>query len=141
MLLSLPNELLQIIALEADERSRKRLRRTCKILSDLCTPPVFRSVKMYISWDGRWTPLALLFLTALSSGLELARHIKHLSGFLSESKELNDAASSSISDARTRKREEDVKLFNRLFVDAILLMMSLQLLSLERLEDDGRWNG
>ncbi|PBK68102.1 hypothetical protein ARMSODRAFT_1005084 [Armillaria solidipes] len=65
-----------------------------------------------------------------SSGPKLARYIKRLSVYLSESKELDDAASASISDPKVRKRRKDVRLFNRLFVDAIPLMVSLQSLSL-----------
>ncbi|KAK0220786.1 hypothetical protein EDD85DRAFT_863493 [Armillaria nabsnona] len=130
MLLALPNELLQMIASEADKRSRKRLRRTCKILSDVCAPIVFKSVHISMSWDGRWKSLSLPFLTSLSSGPKLARYIKRLSVHLSESKELDNVTSASISDPKVRKRGKDVKLFNGLFVDAIPLMVSLQSLSL-----------
>lgn len=149
MLLALPNELLQMIASEvsqssylilrcatlmstyqADKRSRKRLRRTCKTLSDVCAPIVFESVHMSMSWDGRWKSLSLPFLTSLSSGPKLARYIKRLSVYLSERKELDDVTSASISDPKVRKRGKDVKLFNRFFVDAIPLMVSLQSLSL-----------
>ncbi|PBK82543.1 hypothetical protein ARMGADRAFT_1019602 [Armillaria gallica] len=133
MLLEFPNELLQNIAFEADQRSRKRLRQTCKIFRDVCTPLVF----MYISlpedrytWRGAPESVRLPFITALSSGSELARHIKHLSVEIVERDDLDYAPPSSIKEVKERKRVDDEKIFNRLFVDAIPSMLSLQSLDL-----------
>ncbi|KAK0220748.1 hypothetical protein EDD85DRAFT_863368 [Armillaria nabsnona] len=133
MLLELPNELLQNIAFEADEQSRKRLRQTCKIFREVCTPLVFMYIKLprdEYDWRGAPESVRLPFITALSSGSELARHIKHLSVEIVEMNDLDYAPPSSIKEVKERKRVDDEKIFNRLFVDAIPLMLSLQSLDL-----------
>ncbi len=88
---------------------------------------------MYISlpeyeygWRGAPEPVRLPFITALSSGSELARHIKHLSVKIVEMGDLDYAPPSSIKKVEERKRVDDEKIFNRLFVDAIPSMLSLQ---------------
>ncbi|PBK82563.1 hypothetical protein ARMGADRAFT_1068149 [Armillaria gallica] len=93
---------------------------------------------MYISlpedrytWRGAPESVRLPFITALSSGSELARHIKHLSVEIVERDDLDYAPPSSIKEVKERKRVDDEKIFNRLFVDAIPLMLSLQSLDLK----------
>ncbi len=88
---------------------------------------------MYISlredeygWQGAPEPVWLPFIMALSSGSELAQHIKHLSVEIVEREDLDYAPPSSIKEVEERKRVDDGKIFNCLFVDAIPLMLSLQ---------------
>ncbi|PBK68101.1 hypothetical protein ARMSODRAFT_958614 [Armillaria solidipes] len=125
MLLSLPNEILVKISFEADNRTRRRLRRTCKLLSVIATPLVFES--LYIDLSRMRLRSAPIFLKSLDSGPKLAQYIRHLSLYLP--KGFPRYPSRFTSESRIKKKEEKLDLLYALFLEAIPSMVSLRLLS------------
>ncbi|KAG7441737.1 uncharacterized protein BT62DRAFT_997018 [Guyanagaster necrorhizus] len=123
MLLSVPNEILNRIAFEADSRTRRRLRRTCQLLRDVATPLVFESVNINLSWR-RHSSSAPTFLKSLNSGPKLAQHIIHLSLCLPQS--FRPYPSRFASEARKKTRDERLDSFDALFLGAISSMVSLK---------------
>ncbi|KAG7441712.1 uncharacterized protein BT62DRAFT_997006 [Guyanagaster necrorhizus] len=87
MLLSVPNEILNRIAFEADSLTRQHLRSTCQRLHDVATPLVFESVNIDLSW-GLHPSSASIFLKSLISGSKLAQHIIRLSLYLPQNFQL-----------------------------------------------------
>ncbi|KAG7441723.1 uncharacterized protein BT62DRAFT_997011 [Guyanagaster necrorhizus] len=81
MLLSVPNEILNRVALEADSQTRRHLRSTCQLLRDVATPLVFESVNIDLS-SMLHSSSAPIFLKSLNSGPKLAQHIIRLSLYL-----------------------------------------------------------
>ncbi|KAG7441716.1 uncharacterized protein BT62DRAFT_936841 [Guyanagaster necrorhizus] len=123
MLLSVPNEILNRIAFEADSRTRRHLRRTCQLLRDVATPLVFKSVYIDLSWS-RHSSSASIFLKSLNSGPRLAQYIIRLSLYLD--KESRPLPSRFASEARKKTRDERLDSFDALFLGAIPSMVSLK---------------
>ncbi len=137
MLLSVPTEILNKISFEvsthpaarkklltdpqADNQTRRRLRRTCKLLSSVATPLVFQSVYINLSWRRRSSSL---FLNSLTSGPKLAQYIIRLSLCLPERFRCNP--SRFCTKSRTKKKEERLDSFDELFLGAIPLMVALR---------------
>ncbi|KAK0220787.1 hypothetical protein EDD85DRAFT_274816 [Armillaria nabsnona] len=125
MLLSVPNEILVKISFEADHRTRRRLRRTCKLLSNIATPLVFESV--YIDLHRLRLRSAPMFLKSLNSGPKLAQYIRHLSLYLPKSFPRYPSRFSR--ESRVKKNEERLDSLYVLFLEAIPSMVSLRSLS------------
>ncbi|PBK94215.1 hypothetical protein ARMGADRAFT_1062523 [Armillaria gallica] len=123
MLLSVPSEIQSKIAFEADHRTRQRLRRTCKLLSDVATPLVFRAVYVDLSWT-QHPDSSLVFLQSLISGPKLAQHIRHLSLFLPNNSRRNPSRFTT--EARIQKREDRLNSFDVMFLGAIPSMVSMR---------------
>ncbi|KAK0184399.1 hypothetical protein F5146DRAFT_1125796 [Armillaria mellea] len=123
MLLSMPSEIQRNIAFEADHRTRQRLRRTCKLLSDVATPIVFGAVYVDLSWT-QHSNSSLIFLQSLISGPKLAQYIHHLTLFLPKSSGRNHYRFSS--EAQVKKREVKLNSFNEMFLGAIPSMGSMR---------------
>ncbi|KAK0439511.1 uncharacterized protein EV420DRAFT_1170963 [Desarmillaria tabescens] len=134
MLLSVPNEILSKITFEADNRTRRRLRRTCKLLNNVATPLVFESVYIDLSWK-RPSGSVLLFLKSLTSGPKLAQHIIRLSLYLP--KRFRPTRSWFTSEAKIKKEEHRRDSFDQLFIEAIPSMVSLKSLTWRSSGDEG----
>ncbi|PBK79039.1 hypothetical protein ARMGADRAFT_1093520 [Armillaria gallica] len=131
MLLSVPTEILNEITFEADDQTRRRLRRTCKLLSSVATPLVFQSVYINLCWRRS----SSLFLNSLTSGPKLAQYIIRLSLYLPERFRCNLSRFSTKS--RTKKKEERLDSFDALFLGAIPLMVALRSFSWKSSVDSG----
>ncbi|KAK0200131.1 hypothetical protein DFS33DRAFT_1490575 [Desarmillaria ectypa] len=134
MLLSLPSEILENIAFEADNRTHRQLRRTCKLLRDIATPLVFQSIHIDLSWT-RHSSSAPWFLESLKSGPKLAQHITRLSLYLPQKFRSNPSRFAN--EARIKKREDKLDSLDALFLEAIPHMVSLRSLSWRSSGDSG----
>ncbi|KAK0184389.1 hypothetical protein F5146DRAFT_247877, partial [Armillaria mellea] len=132
MLLSVPTEILNKITFEADDQTRGRLRRTCKLLSNIATPLVFETVYINLAWKHRSSSL---FLNSLTSGPKLAQYIVHLSLYLP--KRFRRHPSRFTTKSRTKKKEERLDSFDELLLGAIPLMVALRHFSWRSSVDSG----
>ncbi|KAK0468565.1 hypothetical protein IW261DRAFT_1053541 [Armillaria novae-zelandiae] len=134
MLLSVPSEILENIAFEADNRTRQQLRRTCKFLGDIATPLTFQSIVIDLSWTRRHNS-ASLFLKSLKSGPKLAQYITHL--FLCLPKKFRSNPSRFANAASIKKKEDKLDSLDALFLEAIPYMISLRSVSWDSSGDSG----
>ncbi|KAK0481976.1 hypothetical protein EDD18DRAFT_770005 [Armillaria luteobubalina] len=134
MLLSVPSEILENIAFEADNRTLQQLRRTCKFLSDFATPLAFQSISIDLSWTRRQNS-ASLFLGSLTSGPKIGQYITHLSLHLP--KKFRSNPSRFANAASIKKKEDKLDSLDSLFLEAIPYMISLRTLSWDSSGDSG----
>ncbi|SJL15847.1 uncharacterized protein ARMOST_19352 [Armillaria ostoyae] len=132
MLLSVPSEILNKITFEADDQTRGRLRRTCKLLSSVATPLIFESVHVNLSWRRHSSSI---FLNSLISGPKLAQYIIRLSLYLPKHSRGNHSRFTTKS--RNKKMEDRLDAFDALLLRAIPSMVALRFFSWKSSGDSG----
>ncbi|KAK0482001.1 hypothetical protein EDD18DRAFT_770651 [Armillaria luteobubalina] len=133
MLLSVPTEILNRITSEADDRTRGRLRRTCRFLNSIATPLLFQSVYINLAWRRRSSSP---FLNSLISGPKLAQYIIHLSLYLPNRVRRHSSRFSTKS--RAKKKEDRLDSLDAWLLVAIPLMVALRRFSWRSSMDSGR---